>query len=338
MSFLNISYSAVPQHWQMLFQKPATTMMEGIIDLHHDILTFEVLILIFVSLMLATLLVRFMEKPNTPSYINFYHGHNITHNTVLETIWTIIPTVILLLIATPSFALIYALDEVVEPQLTVRAIGRQWYWTYEYPDAQSFSCMQSDLVYSKNVPTSEYLLQQGNQEFASARRSLEDTLVHVGAYPYVNLTDSGLAGASTPFTLVKETASEYTVVLPGFSFDSYIVNTEDLFPGSFRVLEVDKAMVLPVLTNVRLLVSAYDVIHSWAVPSLGIKLDGIPGRVNEYFLHINFLGSFYGQCSELCGVNHGFMPIKVMGVTADSFLFWFAEQSVLENSSFRFSL
>lgn len=120
--------------------------------------------------------------------------------------------------------------------------------------------------------------------------------------------------------------------IPGFAFNSYIISIEDLFPGAFRLLEVDRRMVLPVNTNIRVLVTSYDVIHSWTVPSFGIKVDALPGRLNEYYLNANFLGIFYGQCSEICGVNHGFMPIKVEVTTDEQFKWWFLQTSLIENT------
>jgi heme/copper-type cytochrome/quinol oxidase subunit 2 len=122
------------------------------------------------------------------------------------------------------------------------------------------------------------------------------------------------------------------VNIPGFKFDSYLILTEDLPKGSFRLLEVNRRVVLPVQTNIRLLITSYDVIHSWAVPSFGVKVDAIPGRLNEYFLNVNYLGVFYGQCSEICGVNHGFMPIKVEIVTIPYFVYLYTMTSIIENN------
>jgi cytochrome c oxidase subunit II len=318
-----------PRSWQVLFQKPATTMMEGIIDLHHDIFTFLVIILTFVSLMLLTILVRFVEKEAQHTKISFNGSvpfmkykiaHGVTHHTVLETVWTIIPTLILLVIATPSFALIYALDEVVEPQLTLRVVGRQWYWTYEYPDT---------------VPVAMPAALDGSAEGLEVVASLHNHEVPASA----DLTTWSWFTRQY-FSILQLNKKNNLVNVfyntPGFSFNSYLIPTEDLFEGSFRLLEVTRRVVLPVLTNVRLLVTSYDVIHSWAVPAFGVKVDALPGRLNEYFLHVNYLGIFYGQCSEICGVNHGFMPIKVEVTTEELFKWWYLETSLGENVALKF--
>jgi len=176
---------------------------------------------------------------------HFREGHNkslpltISHHTTLEIVWTILPAVILILIAIPSFALLYAMDELEDPRLTIKAIGHQWYWSYEY----------RDLVFGHPVSK---------------------------------------------------------------NFDSYMVLEEDLPVGGLRLLEVDNPLVLPINTQIRVLVTSTDVLHSWAVPSFGIKIDACPGRLNQVGLLISRTGVFYGQCSELCGINHSFMPIKVI--------------------------
>jgi cytochrome c oxidase subunit 2 len=169
---------------------------------------------------------------------------------LLEIVWTIIPALILVLIAVPSFALLYSLDEILDPQITLKIVGHQWYWSYEYSD---------------------YLTTQSDE---------------------------------------------------GFGFDSYLLSADDLTPGAFRLLEVDNRVVLPVNTHIRLLVSAADVLHSWAVPSFGIKVDACPGRLSQASLFLKREGVFYGQCSEICGINHGFMPIVVKSVSISEYLAW----------------
>ena len=382
MTFLSILlFADYPRPWQVSFQKPATTMMEGIIDLHHDIFTFLVIILVFVTFMIGTILVRyqasFVSKEARIPVMQYYNAHGVTHHTTLEIVWTIVPTLILLLIATPSFALIYALDEIVEPELTVRVVGRQWYWTYEFPDQVSFgvplteeinqayaSWLVSSLetkrspslsIRNEDVPSSEVTITEADldelqgslvdwtdEDFVSLQRKLDEhrnndfgqllednsQVVVANAIAAVVHTDD-----------VKELLSvqgHLQLNIPGFSINSYIVATEDLFPGSFRLLEVDRRLVLPFGTNIRVLVTSYDVIHSWTVPSFGIKVDALPGRLNEYYLNLNYLGLFYGQCSEICGVNHGFMPIKVEVTTEDQFRWWFLQTSLLENNPVRF--
>ena len=233
--------------WQFGFQDPATPVMQGIINLHHDIMFFVVGILAFVTWMLVRTLWLFRER----------EGHvptKIIHGTVIEIAWTVTPSLILLAIAVPSFALLYSMDENVDPALTLNAIGHQWYWPYEYSDY-------------------------------SARD--DESIV----------------------------------------FDSYMVAEDDLEKGQLRLLEVDNRVVVPVHTHIRVLLTSADVLHSWAVPSLGVKCDAIPGRLNQTGFYLLREGVFYGQCSELCGVNHGFMPIVVEGVTLDQYVQWVAEKA-----------
>lgn len=217
----SVAIQDAPEAWQIGFQDPATPVMQGIIDLHHDISFFLLVILIFVLWMLSRTLYLFHESRNPIP-------EKILHGTTIEIAWTIAPTLILILIAIPSFALLYSIDEVVDPAVTVKAIGHQWYWSYEYSDYN-----QSD---------SERL-----------------------------------------------------------AFDSYMIPEDDLEPGQLRLLEVDNRIVLPVNTHIRMIITSADVLHSWAVPSLGIKCDAVPGRLNQTPLFIKREGVFFGQCSELCG-------------------------------------
>jgi len=273
-------YCFFAENWQTSFQVPATIMMEGIINLHHDIMMFLVAIFIFVAFFLVAILALFVRRPvfkGGKSYLQWCSGHGVTHDTVLETVWTIVPTVVLLFIVTPSFALIYALDEITDPELTLRVVGRQWYWTYEYPDPVSLDNPQP-------------------------------VVGHVGK---------------------KGGSAEAKFTFPGFSFNAYSVGAEDLVPGGLRLLETDRVLALPCQTVVRLLITSYDVLHTWALPAFGVKVDAVPGRINEHYVWINYLGTFYGQCSEICGVNHGFMPIKCVVLTPTEFVWWFACNSLL---------
>jgi cytochrome c oxidase subunit 2 len=197
-----IAYCDAAEPWQLGFQDAATPIMQGIIDLHHDIFFFLILILVFVLWMLVRALWHFNEKTNPIP-------QRIVHGTTIEIIWTIFPSIILMFIAIPSFALLYSMDEVVvDPAMTLKAIGHQWYWTYEYSDYNS-----------------------------SDEQSL--------------------------------------------TFDSYMIPEDDLELGQLRLLEVDNRVVVPVKTNLRLIVTSADVLHSWAVPSLGVKCDAVPGRLNK---------------------------------------------------------
>jgi cytochrome c oxidase subunit 2 len=183
---------------------------------------------------------RFSEKRNpTPS--------KTTHNTAIEVLWTAVPLMMLFIIAIPSFKLLYFADRVEEADMTLKATGLQWYWSYQYPDHG------------------------------------------------------------------------------GFEFDAYMVPDEDLQEGQKRLLDTDNAVVLPVDTNIRLLITASDVLHSFALPAMGIKLDAVPGQVNETWVRINEEGTYYGQCSELCGTGHSYMPIMVKAVSKAAFEDWVAE-------------
>nr|WDA66125.1 cytochrome c oxidase subunit II [Phymatolithon calcareum] len=242
----DIVYSDSPENWQVGFQDPATPIMEGIINLHHDLMFFVCVISIFVTWMLFRTLWHFNSNQNiVPS--------SLTHGTLIEMVWTVTPAFILLIIAVPSFSLLYAMDEVISPAITIKTLGHQWYWSYEYSD-------------------------------------------------YVN--DEG----------------EF------LEFDSYMIPEEDLELGQLRLLEVDNRMIVPVNTHIRVIVSAADVLHSWAVPSLGVKCDAIPGRLNQTSLFIKREGVYYGQCSEICGINHGFMPIVVEVIPLKNYITWISNK------------
>ena len=240
----NVNTFDAPEQWQMNFQDPATPIMEKIIDLHHDIQFFLIIIVIAVLWFLLRTVWLFHEG-NTET-VRFAFDHH----TSLELIWTIIPTIILIFIAIPSFALLYAVDELHNPKITIKALGNQWYWSYEFSD---------------------YIVQNS-----------EDTL----------------------------------------KIDSYMVLEDDLQKGQFRLLEVDERIVLPEAISVRFLVTSRDVLHSWAIPSLGVKMDACPGRLNQVGVWIRRRGVYFGQCSELCGINHAFMPIVIEAVTIEDFRKW----------------
>ena len=226
-----------PTPWQMGLQEAATPLMQSIDDLHDILLIVITLITLFVLGLLLYVMWRFRESRNpTPT--------RTTHNTVVEVLWTVIPVVILVLIAIPSFKLLYYSDTIPKADLTVKAIGHQWYWSYEYPD-------------------------HGN-----------------------------------------------------FTFDATILADDELKEGQPRLLEVDSRIVVPVNKVVRVQVTADDVLHAWAIPAFGVKVDGVPGRLNEVWFKAEKTGVYYGQCSELCGVNHGFMPIRVDVVPEQEFNAW----------------
>ena len=322
------------------FQSPATPVMEGIIDFHNYVFFYLILIFIFVMWMYLHIIYNFYVIPTlyynvkknfdifyeiffseggfldkyffkykfVQRYVYFveytiriFFGtskfqlrylpffftrlakerqyeilstRHITEYFLLELIWTIIPEVILLLIAIPSLGLLYAMDEVFDPVVTLKATGYQWFWSYEYG------------------------------------KVLEGLWFNY-------ITDS--LGYNLMFSR------------GGLSFDSVMVPESDLKLGKHRLLEVDRQVVLPINTHIRLSISAADVLHSWAVPAFGIKIDAVPGRVSQVGLYIKREGVFYGQCSELCGVNHGFMPIAVKAVNYDAFVWWYWVPEVIWN-------
>jgi cytochrome c oxidase subunit 2 len=284
---LNTIYCDSADFWQINFQDPATPIMEGLINLHHYIFFFLIIICSFVIFFIINVLIKdaiyptdlfvkiynFIKENNKNSneYKNFSKENLFavrflnrflkttkkTHDYLLEIIWTMIPSVILILIAIPSFSLLYAMDEVVSPSLTLKVIGHQWYWAYEYSD-----------YYLNNI--------------------LEEN--------------------------------------EGLVFDSYMVPEDELELGDLRLLKVDNSVVLPINTHIRVIVTAGDVLHSWALPSLGVKIDAVPGRLNQTSMFIKRKGVFYGQCSEICGVNHGFMPIVIEALPLDEYISWISNK------------
>nr|QHF17965.1 cytochrome c oxidase subunit 2 [Littoraria sinensis] len=214
------------------FQDAASPLMEELIFFHDHAMMILVMIISLVGYAALSLM------------LNKYTCRSLVEGQEIETIWTIIPAIILIFLALPSLRLLYLLDEVGDCSLTVKSIGHQWYWSYEYSD-------------------------------------------------FLNI-----------------------------EFDSYMVPTNELESGDFRLLEVDHRVVLPTQTDIRVLVTSADVIHSWTVPSLGIKADAVPGRLNQLSFYIKYPGVFYGQCSEICGANHSFMPIVVEAVPLKNFMEW----------------
>nr|YP_003934022.1 cytochrome c oxidase subunit II [Ambystoma texanum]ACY06233.1 cytochrome c oxidase subunit II [Ambystoma texanum] len=217
---------------QLGFQDAASPIMEELLHFHDHALMavflISTLVLYIITVMMTT------KLTNT----------NAMDAQEIEMVWTIMPAIILIVIALPSLRILYLMDEINDPHLTVKAIGHQWYWSYEYTN-------YDDLV-----------------------------------------------------------------------FDSYMTPTQSLNPGEFRLLEVDNRMVVPMESPIRMLISAEDVLHSWAMPSMGIKTDAIPGRLNQTTFIASRPGIFYGQCSEICGANHSFMPIVVETTPLEHFQSW----------------
>ena len=229
-----------PSPWQLGLQQAGSPVMQDIIGFHDFLLWVITAITLFVLVLLLIIIFRFNARANpTPS--------RTTHNTPLEVIWTIVPVVILVLIAIPSFRLLFTELDVPTPDLTVKATGKQWFWSYSYPD-------------------------NGN-----------------------------------------------------FEFDSLIVADKDLKAGEPRLLTVDNEMVVPVNKVVHVLVTGADVIHSFAMPSFGVKIDAVPGRINDTWFKATSQGVFHGQCSELCGKDHAFMPITIRVTDDNGFTAWVAQ-------------
>jgi len=231
---------AAPQPWEINLQPAVTPVMSSIEDFHRLLLYIITAICLFVLALLLWIMVRYNKRANpTPS--------KTSHNTLLEVAWTIIPVIILVLIAIPSFRLLYFEMDIPKPDLTIKAIGKQWYWSYAYPAS--------------------------NIQF--------DSLM---------LDDADAAKAGEP-----------------------------------RLLGVDNPIVVPVNKVVQIETTGADVIHSWAMPAFGVKMDAVPGRLNHTWFKATEIGTYYGQCSELCGARHAFMPIEVKVVSEADFQKWLAE-------------
>jgi cytochrome c oxidase subunit II len=240
-----------PTDWAMGFQDSASPVMDDLIWFDNILLVLITVISIFVLILLLIIMVRFNAKKNpVPS--------KTTHNTLIEVIWTVAPIMILVMIAVPSFRLLYKQMEVPEADVTIKAIGYQWYWGYEYPD-------------------------------------------------------------------------------DGLEFEALMLEDDELAEGQPRLLATDTEVVVPVNKVVRMQITAEDVIHAWAIPSFGVKMDAVPGRLNETWFKATEVGTYYGQCSELCGIRHAFMPITVKVVTQeeyDEWLLWAKEEYAAAPSAY----
>lgn len=295
---------------KLWFQPSVTPIMDGIVDLHNHIFGFLVFVFGVVFWIFASTLYYFwweIVAEKKGSRVHVMESRRILHDTVLETVWTLLPSFILISIGIPSFALLYAMDEVVHPKMTVKVVGHQWYWSFEYSPETWMLEKLDELkaeVHSKGM---EDLI----------KRACETKLVSLNA-ELVELWNQ-LQKSFRMFdpNLFKE----------GLEFDSYMKNEDELEEGELRLLATTEPLVLPVRTPIRFLVTAADVIHSFAVPSLGIKVDAIPGRQNQTVVYLKHPGVYRGQCSEICGVNHGFMPIEIKGVEASDFLAWYGSKA-----------
>ena len=255
--FATSSIANQPKEWQLGFQDAASQGMKDIVNFHNNLLLPVIIaISVFVLFLMIYACVRFRASRNpVPS--------KTTHNIMVEVLWTLIPCLILIVMAVPSFKILYKQDTIPKADVTVKAIGYQWYWGYEYPD--------------ENI-----------------------------------------------------------------IFESYMIKEEDLKENQPRLLTVDNEVVVPVNKVVKVLITANDVLHAWALPSFGVKRDAVPGRINETWFKAEKVGTYYGQCSELCGIQHAFMPITVRVVTDEEYVQWlaeakmkFAKEPLLENENIK---
>jgi len=229
-----------PKDYQLGFQPAATSLMKDLVWLHDYILLPVIIaISVFVLFLLIYIVIKFRESKNPqPS--------KTTHNTLLEVVWTVIPCLILVVIAVPSFKLLYKQEVIPKADVTIKAIGYQWYWGYEYPDEK-------------------------------------------------------------------------------IAFESVMIESKNLKPGQLRLLSTDTKIVIPVNKVVKVLITSNDVNHAWTVPAFGVKKDAIPGKVNQIWFNVEKEGVYYGQCSELCGIKHAFMPIEVHVVSDEKYAAWLVE-------------
>ena len=236
-----LAWAAEPQPWEIAMQPAATPVRDELSALHdHILMPIITVITLFVLALLGIAIFRFNHRRHpVPT--------RTSHNTVIEMLWTVVPVLILVVIAIPSFKLMYYMDRVPNPEMTIKVTGHQWYWSYEYPD-------------------------QG-----------------------------------------------------GLAFDSNIIPENELKPDQKRLLDVDNPLVVPADTIIRIEITGTDVIHSWFVPSFGVQEYAIVGRLNESWMKIEHAGTYYGQCNQICGVNHAFMPIKVEAVSKDDFQKWLVD-------------
>jgi cytochrome c oxidase subunit II len=234
------AFAQVPRPWEMGMQPPGSPVALAIDRLHDLVLIIITLITIFVAALIGWVLWRYNAKRNPmPS--------QLSHHTGLEVAWTLIPVLILVVIAIPSFRLVYYEDRTTNPDITIKVTGHQWYWEYTYPD-------------------------NGNVDFTS-----------------------------------------------------YMIKDEELKPGQLRLLDVDNQLVVPAGKNIRILTTSADVIHSFFIPSLGVQRYAIPGRTIETWVRVDKPGTYYGECNQICGTNHSFMPISIKAMTEADFTTWVAQ-------------
>jgi len=235
-----LAWAEGPRPWEIGMQPPATPVKDRLSAFHDELLVIITLITLFVLGLLLYVIIRFHHRRHpVPT--------RTSHNTVIEMLWTVVPVLVLVIIAIPSFKLMYYMDRVPNPDMTIKVTGHQWYWTYEYPDQN------------------------------------------------------------------------------GLAFDSNLIPEADLKPGQKRLLDVDNPLVIPVDTVIRVYITGTDVIHSWFVPSFGVQEYAVVGRLNESWMKVEHPGVYYGQCNQICGINHAFMPIKIEAMSKGDFEHWLGD-------------
>ena len=239
----NFLLAEQPKDWQLGFQKAASSGMEDIVWFHDYMLVpIITAITAFVLFLVIYACIRFRASRNPVA-------SQTSHNTFIEVLWTLVPCLILIVMAVPSFKILYEQDEIPPADVTIKAVGYQWYWGYEYPD--------------ENI-----------------------------------------------------------------IFESYMIEDKDLKENQPRLLAVDNELVVPVNKVVKVLITANDVLHAWALPAFGVKRDAVPGRINETWFKAEKVGTYYGQCSELCGIQHAFMPITVRVVSEEDYVLWLLDAKI----------
>lgn len=313
--FKNLTES-ISAPWQLYFQDPETPIMEGIINFHDKAMFLITFIVFSVGYVMFRCVVLFEDKKDNRPSERFIHG------TVIEIIWTILPALVLLNLAVPSFSLLYSMDELPTPQGTLKCVGHQWYWTYEYSD--NYTSTSNGSISTKEFERTP--LNKNENPLISSKLNGDVSLLENFNGISENSAlianrwgwDSSSLNSLKSVTSFEENSSGSSPVFQELETESYLIN-EAVEDEYYRLLSVDNSAKIPAKRHVRILITSADVLHSWAVPSLGIKVDACPGRLNQTSTYLSKAGiKHYGQCSEICGVNHGFMPIVVESFDTNS--------------------
>jgi len=328
-------------NWEVGFIDPSTSFAESLIRLYNFIWSFLVLILVVVLILLIRIiylfnwnskiehsfflnkllyyisifmlnfsfivddknmieknLLRLSQLVNGSTEFNIWYSNykrneflfisDLNEYKQLEFIWCVLPACVLLLIAGPSFSVVFSLDAAVNPEINIKVVGKQWYWVYSFDNIIAF--------YNKV--------------------DIMEMLEELRKRPQLDWVDEVLSGRGYKKNVMKFEKSV------NFNYDSVMINEEDLNFGTHRLLEVNNRLLVPIGLPIKFLITSTDVLHSWSLPSLGLKVDAVPGRLNQFVVELKRPGIFYGQCSELCGPMHGFMPIILHAVTEANYKNW----------------